>query len=235
MNLNRRELTSNDLKIIAITFMFIDHMVAGFFLHDSLAFMLLRIPGRVVAPIMCYLVAEGFFYTSNVKKYTMRLFIFAAISHFPYVLYFGYEWWQATSVIWGLLMGLIALIACQNQKIPIWGKVPIVVACCLLSMTADWNFVSVLWIIGFYYFRGQFNKQIISFVLIGFLFHLIPTYVNFGWLHFYQIGILLAIPLLALYKGQRGKQNKFIQLGFYIFYPLHLVILYIIKYIVLSA
>ena len=204
-------------------------------MHDSLAFMLLRIPGRVVAPIMCYLVAEGFFYTSNVKKYTMRLFIFAAISHFPYVLYFGYEWWQATSVIWGLLMGLIALIACQNQKIPIWGKVPIVVACCLLSMTADWNFVSVLWIIGFYYFRGQFNKQIISFVLIGFLFHLIPTYVNFGWLHFYQIGILLAIPLLALYKGQRGKQNKFIQLGFYIFYPLHLVILYIIKYIVLSA
>lgn len=92
-NLYQRDLTSNSLKYIAIIAMFFDHFFAVFLSQDSIEGILSRIPGRVVAPIMCYLIAEGFFYTSNVKKYVNRMLIFAAISHFPFVIYFGLPWW----------------------------------------------------------------------------------------------------------------------------------------------
>src|SRR4051812_8597367 len=105
----QKDISSNTLKYTAIIAMFFDHFFAVFIPHDSIEGSVLRITGRVVAPIMCYLIAEGFFYTSNIKKYIIRLLVFAAISHFPYVLYFDLPWWKATSVIWGLALGLIAL------------------------------------------------------------------------------------------------------------------------------
>ena len=43
--------------------------------------------GRITCPIMCYFIAEGFYHTKNIKKYTKRLFIFSLVSHFAYVLF----------------------------------------------------------------------------------------------------------------------------------------------------
>ncbi|MHB1152265.1 MAG: TraX family protein [Eubacteriales bacterium] len=227
-------LTSNTLKIIAIILMFTDHLAAGFIPHESTVGVLLRIPGRIVAPIMCFFIAEGFFYTSNLKKYIWRLFIFSLISHIPYILYFDYAWWEATGVIWGLLLGLIALAATKSDQFTIWKKLLIIALCSLFSIIADWNYVSVLWIVSFGVFKGQHKKQMISFILIGFVFHIIPSLVNFGWWHIYQLGIILTIPLLTLYKGNRGKRLKIIKWGFYIFYPLHLILLYILRYITMN-
>jgi hypothetical protein len=227
-NLYQRDLTSNSLKYIAIIAMFFDHFFAVFLSQDSMEGILSRIPGRVVAPIMCYLIAEGFFYTSNVKKYINRMLIFAAISHFPYVIYFGLPWWGATSVIWSLTLGLIALAIAKNDKLAIYIKGPAVILLCILAVPADWNYVAVLWILFFGIFRGQFNKQIISFAVIGIVFHIIPSIINLGWGQLNQLGIFLAIPILVMYKGRRGKKSNFMKWGFYVFYPLHLILLYLL-------
>lgn len=224
----QKDLSSNTLKNIAIIAMFFDHLFAVFISQETLVGILLRVPGRVVAPIMCYLIAEGFHYTSNVQRYIKRLLVFAAISHFPYVLYFGYSWWQATSVIWGLALGLIALAAAKNDTFPIYIKLAVILLCSVLAYSADWNYIAVLWILFFGLFRGQRNKQMISFAVIGTALHIIPSIIHLGWGQANQLGIFLAIPLLLLYKGRQGRKSKFMKWAFYIFYPLHLMILYIL-------
>lgn len=227
-------LTANKLKIIAIMAMFFDHFVAVFLPHSTVLGLALRFPGRIAAPIMCYFIAEGFHYTSDRKKYILRLLIFAFISHIPFNLCFGYAFFQATSVIWGLSMGLVALTAMKDERLPILFKPIILGICCLLSVTANWNYISVLWIVSFGLLRGNFRNQIIGFCAIGILFHLIPTYLNFGFTHegyphWYQLGIFLTIPLLAMYNGRLGKKSPVISWAFYIFYPSHLLLIYFLK------
>ena len=64
-----------------------------------------------------------------------------------------------------------------------------------------------------------------SFALIGLFLHVLPNLFHFGWEHLYQCGIFLAIPLLACYNGRRGRRSRVIKWGFYLFYPLHLLLL----------
>lgn len=220
-------LTSNALKIIVIMAMFVDHASTWLVSWGSMLDIALHSYGRLVAPVMSYLIVDGYFHTSNVKKYLARLFLLAAVSHFPYVMYFDIPWWQATSVIWGLTLGLIALIATQRPELSFWQKSLVVLVCCALSWTANWNYITVLWIVFFGIYRGQFNKQMMSFALIGLLLYVVPGVAKLGWEYVYRAGVLLAIPLLALYNGQRGRKSRLIQWGFYAFYPLHLVSLHL--------
>lgn len=233
MILERTNLTANSLKIIAIVAMFFDHFSAVFIPHDTIIGLMLRTPGRIAAPIFCYFIAEGYYYTSNRNKYIMRLLIFAIVSHIPYNLSFGYSFFQATSIIWGLAMGLIALTVVKNDKLHIVIKIIAVAACCALSITANWNYVTVLWIVVLGLFHGNFKRQMIGFFAVAILFHLIPTYLNFGPLHegyphWYQLGVLLAVPLLTAYKGQLGKKSKTMSWFFYVFYPGHLIFIYLL-------
>ena len=196
--------------------------------------MLLRVPGRIVAPIMCYMIAEGYHKTSNVKKYILRLLIFAVISHLPYNMAFGYTFFQATSVMWGLSMGIIALAIIKNDEVHYILKLGALGLCCALSITANWNYISVLWIVSFGLFYKNIKMQIFSFCLVSLFAHIIPTFMNFGFTHegfphWYQFGVFMAIPLLFLYNGKRGKQSKFIKYGFYMFYPAHLIFLYLLN------
>lgn len=226
-NIFSEGLTSNAFKVIAIIVMFLDHTSTQFlpegFLQDQI-----RTFGRLAAPIMCYLIAEGFFHTSNLKKYIVRLFWFALISHLPFVLYFELNWWQGTSVIWSLLMGLIALAAVKNPQLHILAKVGVVAVCCAFAQTADWNYIAVLWIVFFGLFRGRVRWQMISFVSIALLFYFLPGLMNPNVNMFVRCGVLLAIPLFLLYNGQRGKKSFLMKWGFYIFYPVHLILLFIV-------
>jgi len=231
-------MTSNKLKIFAITAMFFDHAVSVFWSPTTVSGMILKIIGRTVAPIFCFLIADGYYHTSNRIKYIVRLLIFAVISHIPYSLVFGYRLFEYTSVMWGLALGLIALTAFKNNKIHIILRLLIVAVCCALSWRADWNVLTVLWILGFGIFHGNFKRQIIWFCAIGFVFRLMfrpmLTYIRFGSFNesfppWYQVGFFLAIPLLMMYNGQRGIKSKAITWAFYIFYPAHLILFYLLK------
>ena len=227
-------LTGNKIKIIAAAVMVFDHFVSVFIPHNELLNLLFRFSGRIAAPVFCFFIAQGFHYTSNIKKYIIRLLIFAAVSHFPYNLCFGLSFFQATSVIWSLALGLIALAAIKSEKINVFFKPLILVVCCALSYTANWNFIAVLWIVGFGIFHGDFKRQVAAFCVVGFV-HLIWQLRRFGFFdamypQWFQLGIFFAIPLLAMYNGQPGKKSRFMTWFFYVFYPAHLLLLYLLKF-----
>ena len=227
-------LTANKLKVIAIAFMFIDHFASVFFPHTSILSLSMKVFGRTVAPIMCFFIAEGYHYTSDRKKYIFRLLIFALISHLPYNMAFGFTFFQATSVIWPLALGLIALTAFKSEKVHLILKLFILGICCVLSIRANWNFVAVLWIVVFGIFHGNFMKQMIGFCIVGIVFHLSLAFYRFGFFHdffpqWHQLGIFLAIPLLAMYNGKLGKKSKVMTWSFYVFYPGHLILLILLN------
>ena len=89
--MTKKGLNSNALKMIAIIAMTVDHLAWLLFpgySTDGIA-LSMHIIGRLTAPIMIFFIVEGFFRTSNIKKYIGRLFIFAVISHFAYALMFN--------------------------------------------------------------------------------------------------------------------------------------------------
>ena len=229
-----QQLTVNKLKIIAAVAMFFDHFVSVFIPHNELLNLIFRFSGRMAAPVFCFFIAQGFYYTSNVKKYIIRLLILAVVSHLPYNLSFGYSFFQATSVVWPLAMGLVALTTFKNEKIHIILKLIIVAACCAVSYTANWNFVAVLWILVFGVFHGNLKRQIIGFSIVGFVCHLVPQFYRFGFFNerfpqWFQLGIFLTIPLLLMFNGKMGKKCKVMTWFFYVFYPAHLMLLFLLN------
>jgi hypothetical protein len=232
------------LKIIAIIAMLIDHIAWAFVPTGTILGQIMHIIGRITAPIMSYFISEGYYHTHNVKKYALRLAIFAVISHIPYYYFMngqlpisftnGFQFEIQTSVMYTLFLGLISLIIWNSEKINKKLKIALIIFLCIIAIPGDWSFITVLWILFFSINRDNFNDQISSFIMISIPIILSPLIMLFSnndnWYNqIFHIGILLAIPLLKQYNGERGgnKKSKWL---FYIFYPLHLLILGLIKY-----
>jgi len=129
--MNSRYLNGNQLKIIAMLAMTIDHLICVIYPNYPTDWWIigLHIIGRMAAPIFWYFIAEGYHYTHNIKKYAVRLFIFAIISHFTYNFAFGIPFipfqtslFNQTSVIWSLALGLVALAVHGSSRIKQWQK-----------------------------------------------------------------------------------------------------------------
>lgn len=243
VSMRRGSLSANRLKIIAVLAMVLDHVVALFVPHSSVWRSVLRCVGLIAAPTMCYMIAEGYHRTSNRTKYFCRLALFALISHIPYNLCMGFSLspLAATSVMWSLAMGLLALIIVKEGKYHWVVRLVGLGLCCLLAYTANWNYIAVLWIVVFGVFHGQKKLQMLGFAAVGAVFHLgqqfgplllgqVPLEEFDNW---YQFGIFLAIPLLLCYDGTRGHKSKWISRCFYWFYPAHLLVLYVLEKFVL--
>lgn len=120
----RLRLNANHLKLIAIIAMTIDHvcdLIYPGFPAESGA-MALHIIGRLTAPIMWFFVCEGYYYTHNVKRYMLRLGIFAVISHFAYCFAFGINpisfstgIFNQTSVMYPLFIAVLVLWMQDND------------------------------------------------------------------------------------------------------------------------
>ena len=223
-------LTSNQLKLLAVAAMAFDHCMVTFVPHGLALYPLLRLPGRLTAPIMCFLLAEGYYHTSNLKRYMGRLFGMALVSHLPFTLCFGndpWAFWRATDVMWSLLLGLIALTAYLHKSWRPWKRAAAVLLCCLLSYPADWNYIAVLMVLGFGVLHGERDLQTAAHLGVGGLY--LAQGVLYGAALATRIGIFLSIPLLRHYNGQRGRKSKAIQWRFYWFYPLHLAALCLFK------
>lgn len=235
-----KRLSGNTLKIIAIVAMTIDHLAWVVFPGYGTERWLLAVHsiGRLTAPIMCYFIAEGYHYTRDIKKYAARLFLFAVISHFAYNFAFGIplipfstgDMFDQTGVIWALFLGLIALIITNtpNQKLPVWSKYILLLLCCIAAFPANWSCIAVLVVMHFGNNRGNFKKQMIGLVVFVGIYAMIYCWAIDFIYGLLQMMVILSIPLLKLYNGERGK-HKGIKWFFYIYYPLHLVICGIIR------
>lgn len=209
------------LKLIAIISMAIDHTGAVLF-PEVMGF---RIIGRLAFPIFCFMLVEGYFHTRNVKKYILRLCIFAFVSEifFDFAFYDKIVFFGHQNVFFTLSIGLILIAFLEknkentNKKIKTILDIVVTFLCLLLAtiLQTDYIFVGVMTILCFYYFRQNKIGKIVSIIGINsLLMSGIQSVASFSLL-----------PIF-LYNGKKGPSMKYI---FYVFYPAHLLLLALIR------
>lgn len=236
-------ISGSTIKIIAVAAMLIDHVaatvlerqitVAGYFrngvigldgLGIYIVYLVMRLIGRLGFPIFCFLLVEGFQRTRNVKKYALRLGLFALISEVPFDLAFcGRTYYPSyQNVYFTLFFGLLALWGIDwigKRGLPKAVEILLGAAAAGACMSAahflktDYAATGVLTIIVMYLFR---KKKVIS-MLTGCI---VLTIMSFS-----EITAFFALIPIALYNGKRGLKMKYF---FYGFYPVHLALLYLL-------
>ena len=212
-------MSRSQLKMLAVITMLIDHVGAIFFPSVPL----FRIIGRLSFPLFCFFISEGLLYTSSIKSYLMRLFFFSLISEVPYDLAFhGTVYYpQSQNVFFTLFLGLAAIAILHTYLIARPAPaVLLAVACALLAevLHTDYGWFGVVLIIIFYCFKNYRTRGVLIFTVFNTGYSLLT-----GPIKLYAA--LAGFPILA-YNGKRGKWNW--KYFFYAFYPVHLLILYLV-------
>lgn len=235
--MQKKGLNSNQLKLIAILAMTVDHLIWTVFPGYSTQWyvLLCHVLGRLTAPIMWFFIVEGYYHTRSVKKYAVRLFWLAVISHFAYNFCFGIPFFpfqtgvfNQTGVVWSLAWGLVLLWVYDASGWKDWQKMLTLVFVCLITFPCDWSCIASMAVLFMGLNRGNFNEQMkwmmvwtAVYALVYFLF-INKTYAII------QLFTCLTIPLLRLYNGQRGHW-KWMGKVFYAFYPVHLAVLGLLR------
>lgn len=237
------EISSMVLHILAMALMLCDHLwgtiVPG---NDWLTCI-----GRIAFPIFAFMLVEGYFHTRNLKKYVLRLLIFAILSELPFNLAIGSRWFYPIhqNVLWSFLLsiGLIHLNEKARAKGKLWLQIITVLTTTLfgallgLITMLDYYHAGVLTVLVFYFLRQRkwwsFLGQLIclwyiNVQMLGGLGYELQLWGHNFFLSQQSFALLALIPIW-LYRGKQGPHNKFLQYTYYAFYPVHLLILGIIK------
>lgn len=236
-------ITSFGLHVLAMVFMLLDHLWATILTDQHW----MTNVGRLAFPIFAFLIAEGYFRTRNVKKYMGRLFVFALLSEIPFNLMTGGGWVYPyhQNVLWTFLIAILCMIGIDKTKSSS-RNIAVKVILILMIVLGGWiagtiTFVDyygfgVLTVLTFYAFHKKrwwdYLAQIIilyyiNVELLGGLYFEVNV---FGvTLEVVQQGLaLLALPIIWLYNGERGYHKKWWQYFCYAFYPLHMLVLYLV-------
>ena len=227
---NRRFLTQEGLKLIACIAMFLDHFGAAIVPALSIPHMrelyyTLRIIGRITFPIYCFLLAEGICHTRSPLKYILRLAIGILLAEIPFdFLFEGGFTWEDQSVMVTLTLGAVMLLCMQKTEHK-WLKPLLVIPFAILAELAKCDYGG--WGIAMMAVFGLFDRlslQTLGLLLVNLLMGSVSVRVL-------GIGIpiqLFAVPAMlpiACYSGVKLTRSKAIQWAFYLFYPVHLLLL----------
>lgn len=244
------KMSGSTLKIIALVSMLIDHTAAvllpypmmehgvyypGFSLEYAAAvlgegpagwlyilYQIMRsLLGRLAFPIYCFLLVEGFERTHSRARYAFRIFLFALVSEIPFDLAFNgriyYTHYQ--NVFFTLFLGFLMMWAMrlleEHVKIPVvnWAGIALVFLAAAFAaekIYCDYGARGIIAIALLYLFRKNRWQQLIAGIAA------------FLW----EVTAPLAFLFIGLYNGKRGIKLKYV---FYLFYPVHLLILYFIS------
>ena len=201
----------NQLKLIAIIAMTIDHLAWTLAPGYSTEWwvLLCHLAGRLTAPIMWFFIVEGWHYTHDVRKYTLRLFLLALVSHFAYNFCFGIpmlpfregSFFNQTSVAWSLAWGLVLLRIHSNEKTASWLKFALTILICVISFPSDWSCVASMAILYMGVSRGDFKKQMVWMMVWSAVYALVYFLFLDRLYGLLQLGTCLTIPLLRRYNG----------------------------------
>lgn len=240
-------MTSFTLKIIALVSMFCDHFGDAFVKNFSF----LNLIGRIAFPIFAFQISEGFIHTKNIKKYFFRLGIFALISQIPFSL-FAYKFLQASpfslNVFFTLFIGLLGIylfdyidkmfnndLSSDTKKIKskqflsnfIGFVIVILLAYVAEILNTDYGFWGVIVVFMFYVLKGKKLVTALTFFALCVIKYLPELILS----NFHIVYVLLALctflPIIFIneYNGKQGIKLKYL---LYIFYPLHLLLLYLL-------
>ena len=211
--------SGNALKILAAIFMTIDHI--GVVLFPRV--LILRILGRLAMPIFAFMIAEGCKYTRNRRKYFGMVFGLGAVCQ---VVYYFFDGSLYLSILITFSLSILTIYALQYLKERNSTFSGVLFLCTVFTVwllnlifEIDYGFWGCLLPVFAAIPHGtKYDSKNTSITLLG--LGLLPLSLSLGDI---QILSLLALPLLYAYNGKRGKWN--LKYFFYIFYPLHLVVL----------
>ena len=242
MVFDHKNLNRDVIKYIAMLTMLLNHisqifMKPGYFLSE----LFLDI-GYFTAITMCYFLVEGFQYTHSKKNYAIRLLIFALISEIPYCMAFtnnGVIEFQGLNMLFTLLICFTILIV--NEKVlNKFLKDICILGLIVLSLFCDWALLTPIFTLLFIWSRGSRNKIKCTFITSMLLFGIFnfaggierfSAGTNIVYALGSMSGIALAgIVILFFYNGKRMERGKvFSKWFFYLFYPVHLLILGLLR------
>lgn len=223
-------ISADALKWIALLTMLCDHAGAVLFAQ----YPVMRLIGRTAFPLFVWLLVEGFFHTSSRKKYLGRMAFFALVSELPFDLaLYGRPDRQGQNVFFTLSISLVMLVfleramdACQRkrqagekallQTLAAVGTVAAAMAAAELFCVDYGGSGPLLAALFYCYKRKGLPGLAVSFLIFCLSMGLLTAMVEiFG---------IVSVPLIARYNGKRTGRGR----GrlFYLFYPLHLLILY---------
>lgn len=222
------------MKYIAVLAMTVDHVAFMFLTPESPLYFMMRLIGRLTAPIMSFFIVEGFVHTKNYKKYFFRIFTFAIISQpFYFIMVFRRtpqntaEFFMHLNVMFNFCVSLI-MLKIVSGKLHTEKKIFLSGICFMLADLCDWSFIIPAWVLIFFFFRNSNKTKIMLFIGVSIALmtlKYLPMHNSFAEFS-YQYGVLLAIVPIALYNGKRSeKHRKINRWFFYIYYPLHIAVI----------
>jgi hypothetical protein len=233
-------MSSFALKMLAMISMLTDHI--GFTFEHYMpysVFLLCRTAGRLAMPVFCFLIAEGLFHTRDAKKYLIRLALFAIVSEVPFDLMFSGQWleYSRQNVGFTLFFGFLCILmfdsfAAKGRKLPaLLSVLAAVLAVTLLR--SDYEIYGVYYIFIFYYFRDKPKARIAAFTAGVFLSALDSLMAGGHW-HWPLVisATVLAAGPITLYNNERGKDGAAMRTAFYMFYPLHMTLLFAVSLLI---
>jgi hypothetical protein len=186
---------------------------------------------------MCWFLVQGFVHTSSRIKYALRLLIFAIAAQIPYALIrVDVQFFAGLNVIYTLLVSFLMLCVLESnlKSFPKW---LIIITLLTLSIFGDWAIFAPLMVMFFYLFRDDRNRLLCFYCLASAMVVLTDILIlclrHYYWYQeLWQLGMFLFVPLYLSYNGQPGSRHPFHKWFFYVFYPLHLLVLWLIFYFI---
>lgn len=232
-------LNRDAIKYIAMFTMLLNHIAHIFLERGTPLYEIFEDIGFFTAPVMCFFLVEGYTYTRSKKEYGLRLLLFAVLSQIPFRLAFGYS---TLNMIYTLLCCFLILVVMEKVSNPLLCK-GLSLLLILATVNGDWPVVAPILTILLANDWGDRRMMARGFCLSYLLFIVlnVQSYMNgetgdwtlYAIIHsmLSGLGILAAaMATLVLYNGERAKRGRtFSKWFFYLFYPGHLLILYLIK------
>lgn len=229
-------MTAFSLKLIAMLAMLADHV--GMVLFPEQIW--LRCIGRLAFPIFAFQIAEGYLKTHDKTKYALRLFLFSLLSEVPFDLMISGQpfFWEKQNILWTLLLALLLIHitseALVRMEEPIVRLTAIFFAA-ILSFTAaqllrsDYGGLGVLMVFLFYVLKSR-NHGIQTLFILTVNYLIGGTNISV-WVAEFPMQLLGTAAMLpiCLYKGKQGPHGKLWTWSCYAFYPLHLLILFLVR------
>ena len=221
-------LSAAALKWIAAAAMTADHI--GIVFSAALpagAQLILRTAGRIALPLFCFFVAEGARRTGRPGRYALRLLAFALVSEVPFDLMLAGRLFDLLrqNVLFTLLLGLLAVLAADRLR-----RRPAVAVLCALALSGaaqlartDYGMFGVWLVLFFWLLPGASPPRAALLSVLLFWLGAAGGGLQTG---LWQLAGLLALPLIRLYGGRRGRGGKY---AFYVYYPLHMLLLYLLS------
>lgn len=245
MEKRRFDISSAGLHMIAMFCMLLDHMWATVTPGNEW----MTCVGRIAFPIFAFMIAEGCYYTRSMKKYILRMFLFALTAEIPFDLMVSgipfYPYHQ--NVMWTFLLAMLCIYAAESVKAKgkTWLTFLTAAGVSLLGVIigfvtmVDYYGAGVLTVLVFWFFRER--KPLNLVIQLVFLWWLnvevlggyyYPLHIFGQEFEIVQQGFALIafIPIL-LYRGRQGLHTKGFQYFCYAFYPVHCLVLWLLMQI----